>query len=67
MEVAQQIQYFVAVDRQIGSQSSRSNFGWLQISAVAAFGVGSRLRVALASVVCVCVSFIWGRLGVGCW
>ena len=66
MEVAQQIRYFVAVDRQIGSQSSRSNFGWRRISVIAASGVGSQLRLASASVVCVCVSFIWGRLGVGC-
>ena len=58
--MAHQIWYFVAVDRQIGSRSSRSSFGWRRISTVVASGVGSRLRLASASVVCVFMFRLFG-------
>ena len=66
MEVAQQIRYFVAVDRlRLASNLASGVRSRLRLASNLAFGVGSRLQLASASVVCVFV-FIWGRLGVGC-
>ena len=57
MEVVQQIRYFVAVDRQIGYFVAVDR---LRLASNLASGVGSRLRLASASVVCVFVFRLFG-------